>query len=332
MKIKVRVLSTVTVALLCLFLFQNCSKDSSDLSFRERVQPVDEKSGLKMDGYYVWGGSMIKVDETYHLFASRWPADTKFPSGYRTDSEIVRASSKSLTGPFTFQELVVGERDSTFWDSNMAHNPTIHKASDTFVLFYIGSDFTSYQENGTNLLRRVGYATSKSINGPWQRSDRPAIDQESNNPAVFFEDNGSVKLIFRDTQLHMFYATAPSFEGPYEIGGDDIWTECRLEDFYTFKRDGLYHLICEDNVGGVSGHERWGVHLVSDNGSNGWRRFDPVVVYDHDIELTNGRTIHCERRERPQLYIEGGKVRALITSVYDGENTWCQPVELSPPY
>jgi hypothetical protein len=32
------------------------------------------------------------------------------------------------------------------------------------------------------------------------------------------------------------------------------------------------------------------------------------------------------------LYIENGEVKYLYTGVYDGESTWCQPVELIPPY
>ena len=329
---KTKVLHRAATAALILILSINCGPASENMSFRERIAPVDENSGLKMDGYFVWGGSVIKVDGVYHLFASRWPAHTKFPAGYRTDSEIVRATSETLTGPYTFREVVIGERDSTYWDSNMAHNPTIHKVADTYVLYYIGSDFTTYQQDDPHLLRRVGYATAKSIDGPWHRSDRPVIDAESNNPSALFEEDGSVKLIFRDTELNIFCATAPSFEGPYTIGQESIWTECRLEDFYTFKRGGLYHMICEDNVGAVSGHERWGVHLVSDNGVDGWRRHNHIVAYDHDIEFTGGKILHCVRRERPQLYIEEGKVCALITSVYDGAKTWCQPVELSPPY
>ena len=95
------------------------------IAFEYQKLPIN--SGFKMDGYWVWGGSMIEVDSVYHLFASRWPKTGVFPEGYRQNSEIVRATSTSPLGPFTFQEVVIGERDSLFWDSNMAHNPTIHR-------------------------------------------------------------------------------------------------------------------------------------------------------------------------------------------------------------
>jgi hypothetical protein len=298
------------------------------IHFEYETVPVE--SGFRMEGYWVWGGSMIKVGSTYHLFASRWIKRMDFPREYRFDSEIVRATSKSPTGPFKFEEVVIGERDSSFWDANMAHNPSIHKIGDEFVLFYIGSDFTTYRENTEYLLRLVGYASSKSIEGPWKRSDEPIIKEESNNPAVLIEDS-RVLLLFRDAPLRVAMAEADHYKGPYKVVNNNVWPDCKLEDFYLFKSRHQYHLICEDNVGKVSGHERWGIHLYSDNGVDGWRRYDPVVVYDHEINYENDQTLHCTRRERPQLLIENGKITHLLTGVYDGKNSWCQPVKLKQP-
>jgi hypothetical protein len=298
------------------------------LEFDYEKAPVE--SGFRMDGYWIWGGSMIKVGSTYHLFASRWEKKMDFPREYRFDSEIVRATSDSPSGPFQFEEVVIGERDSSYWDANMAHNPTIHRIGDEYVLFYIGSDFTTYRENTEYLLRRVGYASSRSIEGPWARSDEPLIPQESNNPAVLIEPD-RVLLLFRDAPLRVYMAMADHYRGPYEIVNDNVWPECKLEDFYLFGARGQYHIICEDNVGEVSGHVRWGVNLYSENGVDGWQKYDPVIVYDHDIEFENGQTLHCVRRERPQLLIEAGKITHLITGVYDGTDSWCQPVKLRRP-
>lgn len=302
----------------------------NELSFSTLIQTIDfsfEKappgSGFKMDGYWVWGGSMIKVGTTYHLFASRWIKNGAFPYGYTQNSEIVRATSDSPDGPFNFEEVVIGERESGFWDSNMAHNPTIHKIGEEYVLFYIGSDFSSS-------LRRIGYATSNSITGPWSRSSQPVINSESNNPALLVEE-GTVKLVYRDAALRVFLAEANNYKGPYTIVNDNLWPDCKLEDFYLFKANGQYHIICEDNTGGISGHERWGVHIFSDDGINDWKKFDPVVVYDHDIQFTDNSVLHFLRRERPQLFIDDKKIVSLMTGVYDGTDSWCQPVKLKQP-
>jgi hypothetical protein len=302
-------------------------------TFATRLQPAPVDSGFKMDGYFVWCGSAIKADGEYHLFAARWPKgkDSKFPEGYRDFSEIVRATAKQPMGPYTFQEVVIGKRDGGRWDSHMAHNPTIHRIGDTFVLFYIGSDGHTTQPKSKSLMRMVGYATAKSVRGPWQRIERPIVSGDSNNPAILVESNGTVKLMFRDAALRVSVATAPAYNGIYTVANPDVWPKSRLEDFYLFAFGGQYHLICEDNTAGVTGHERWGAHLVSANGIDGWRPFAPAIAYDHDIAFTNGTILHSTRRERPQLLIEDGKITHLITAVYDGKNSWSQPVALVPP-
>ncbi len=313
-----------------MMLLHSCS-NYSDIPFQQRIQPVAKNSGFKMEGYYVWGGSIIQVDGKFHMFASRWPAYRDFPHDYFTMSEIVRATADKPEGPYTFQEVVICERDSVFWDSNMAHNPVIYKIEDTFVLFYIGSDFTTMR-SGNRPLRRVGYATARNIEGPWIRSDNPVINEESNNPALFVEPDGSVKLIYRDAGLRVFLATAPSYEGPFSVQNDNVWPDAKIEDFYLFKRKNRYHLICEDNVAHVTGHERWGAHLVSENGISDWQVHEHPVVYSHDIVFDDGSVLNAVRRERPVLFIDDGAVRYLLTSVFDGQNTWCQPVKIFPPY
>jgi len=50
-------------------------------------------SGFRQDGYFIWCGSIIRVADQYHLFASRWPEGTGNPNhlvgildGYRLHS------------------------------------------------------------------------------------------------------------------------------------------------------------------------------------------------------------------------------------------------------
>lgn len=302
-------------------------------SFAERLQPAPVHSGFRQDGFFVWCGSAIKADGEYHLFAARWPKgkDAKFPEGYRTSSEIVRATAKRPMGPYTFQEVVVGQRAGGFWDSLMTHNPTIHKIGDTFVLFYIGSDGHTMQAKSKGFQRMIGYATAKSVRGPWRRVDRPIVAGDANNPAILVETSGAVKMMFRDAVLRVSIATARTFDGIYTIANGDVWPRSRLEDFYLFSVNGRYHLICEDNTSGVTGHERWGAHLVSANGIDGWAPFTPAVAYDHTLAFEDGSRLQCTRRERPQLLIENGRITHLITAVYDGKDSWSQPVALSPP-
>jgi len=318
------------ISILILGFISGCNH-KHEKSIKALIQAVPINSGFKMDGYWVWGGSVIKVDSTYHMFASRWPKGKEFPVDYFKSSEIVRATSKSIVGPYKFQEVIIGERDSSFWDSNMAHNPTIYKIGKEYVLFYIGSDFTTMRPGSNNYLRRVGYATASKIEGPWIRAEKPIIDQESNNPAVLI-DGHKIKLLFRDQDLRVVLAEADNFKGPYKIVNNNVWPESKIEDFYLFKMNNLYHIICEDNAGTVTGHFRWGAHLYSENGINNWKRYKDTIAYDHDIKYTNDSILHCKRRERPQLLIENDHIIGLMTAVYNGKESWCQPVELFPPF
>ena len=119
--------------------------------------------------------------------------------------------------------------------------------------------------NSKSLLRRISYAESSPITGPWKRSDQPLIATESNNPAILVEGT-KVKLVYRDEKLQVILAEATTYKGPYTIVNDNLWPDAKLEDFYIFKSQGNYHIILEGNMGGVCGHERWLVHLVNYRG------------------------------------------------------------------
>jgi hypothetical protein len=298
-----------------------------ELSIAERIRPVAKGTGFAMDGYFVWCGSVIKVGEQYHMFASRWPVETKFPEGYRQNSEIVRAVASRPEGPYKFAEVVVGKREPDKWDSGMAHNPAIYKAGDTFVLYYNASAIGSRY-------RQIGIATAPSVTGPWTRRDKPldlGFAADANNPAACFEPDGSVRLFWRTVNLRVIISVARSFEGPYTVANDGVWPAARLEDFFFFKHGGAYHVVCEDNAGSVTGHERWGAHLCSPDGVAAWRPTARPAAYDHTIRWTDGTEFHPVRRERPWFLIENGKITHLFTGVYDGERTWNQPVPLNPP-
>ena len=325
MKHSVRLTSLAVVALA---FFQSVEIARADtFAIADSLGAVPKGSGFAMEGYFVWCGAAIRVGDAYHLFASRWPEETKFPEGYREHSEIVRAVASRPEGPYVFQDVVIGKREKGRWDSAMAHNPAIYRTGGTFVLYYIGSDVGSRY-------RQIGVATAKAVTGPWTRRDRPldlGVASDANNPSACFESDGSVKLLWRTSDLRVCVSTARSFEGPYTVANSNVWPAARLEDFCLFKYGGQYHVICEDNAGKVTGHERWGAHFFSPDGVSGWKVWPAPVAYDHRIWWSNGGTFEPHRRERPWLLIEEGKITYLFTAVYDGLRAWNQPVPLLPP-
>src|SRR5580704_9158354 len=68
--------------------------------------PAVKNGGFAMDGYILWCSSVIKVGDTYHMFASRWPLQYGL-NGWTKYSECVRATSTNLFGHYTFQEVVL---------------------------------------------------------------------------------------------------------------------------------------------------------------------------------------------------------------------------------
>jgi hypothetical protein len=302
------------------------SAQAAEKSLFERLGPVPKASGFHMDGYYVWCGSAIKVGDTYHLFASRWPVATVFPNGYRQHCEIVRATAARPEGPYAFQEVVIGRREPGKWDSAMGHNPAIYQVGNTFVLYYIGSDIGKHY-------RQIGIATAPAVTGPWTRSDTPldlGFKCDANNPAACFERDGSVKLLWRDGYQRVFISTAPNFRGPYTVTNDNVWPAGKLEDFFFYKQGGQYHILCEDNAHQITGHPRWGADICSPNGVTKWTASASASAYDHTIRWTDGGTFEAVRRERPWLLIENGKATALFTSVWDDKASWNQPVPIIP--
>jgi len=295
----------------------------------ERLGKVPAQSGFRQEGYFVWCGSLIRVGGTYHLFASRWPEPTGFPEGYRTHSEIVRATADQAVGPYRFAEAVVAGRGGAYWDGRMCHNPKILRIGDTYVLYYIGSACGSG-------LRKVGYAWGPSVEGPWMRADEPIpLGEDANNPAPYVHADGSVLLAYRDRELQMHVAGAPSFRGPYQVLVRNLFPEGRLEDPDLTFRQGEYHLVVEDNQGVLTGHVRFGGHLVSPDGVT-WRPHRHRTVYTHTIDYEDGTSFTAERRERPELYSDhaeakgNGEPTHLITGVLSQGKTWCLVQPIAP--
>src|SRR5256885_3659346 len=93
-------------------------------SLKDFLRPAPKSGGFAMPDYFIWCSSVIKVGDTYHMFASRWPATEKGLGAWTTMSECVRATSKDLLGPYTFEEVVIQKRPGN-WDNSRVHNVKI---------------------------------------------------------------------------------------------------------------------------------------------------------------------------------------------------------------
>ncbi len=87
------------------------------IDLKKRMLPAPVGGGFRMEGYWVWCGSVIKgEDNRYHMFASRWPKSQPMHPGWLSLSEIVRASSDTPEGPYQFEEVVLPARGAEYWD------------------------------------------------------------------------------------------------------------------------------------------------------------------------------------------------------------------------
>ena len=225
-----------------------------------------EYAGIAVEepGYMVWGSSPIQDEEGQtHLFVARWPAVHKVDPGWRSHSEIAHYVGSSPEGPFRFSDLALKGSGEDTWDKYGAHNPTIHKVGDNYVLLYIGNDNPETPPHPAN--QQIGMVLSPSLYGPWEKINgdglilSPPDDSSSwnfeasngvNNPALLCHPNGEFYLYFKSEGGLMGLARSRNITGPYEQQPGPVTSnEQTIEDGYAFIYQDKICLLTTDNHG-----------------------------------------------------------------------------------
>jgi len=273
-------------------------------TLKDAIQPAIKSAGFKMNGYILWCSTVIKVGKTYHMFASRWPEKYGL-AGWTTYSEVVRATSDNLYGPYTFQEVVLQKREGK-WDKERCHNPKIVKAGDVYVLYYISS------------ANKTGYAWSRAITGPWNRTDDIAMP--FSNPAPLVQKDGSIYVFGRKAVNNVRIAqayTAPSYNGTYTLQGDGsniLPGNNELEDPTIWWASNQYNVLLSDFNGKLTGVSKNGGQYYSKDGIT-YKPVSKESVYDKTVIYDDGTSQTFKRRERPFVYQnEKGEITALFTA------------------
>lgn len=332
-----------------------------NIDFTKRFLPAPKEGGFKMEGYWVWCGSVIKAEDgRFHMFASRWPKSLPMHPGWLLASEIVRADSMTPEGPYVFQEVVLKARGAEFWDGRATHNPHITKVGDTYVLYYIGytHPFLDVQEGEKLDLqdprvivgrsnKRVGIAISQNITGPWIRSEQPILSPRpgkfdsffTSNPAPCFNEDGSVLLVYKTRaynkmpyrgQLHgsmsFGVATSERYDGKYEaICDQSIFPPDRynFEDPFVWKTESGYEMIAKDMNGTVCGEQHGGISAFSKNGMD-WVIREGIKSYSRKIKWDDGTEQIMGSLERPFILFQEGKATHLFFATADGVGGFTQ--------
>ncbi|MFD2895372.1 glycoside hydrolase family protein [Sphingobacterium arenae] len=258
------------------------------------LKPIGRSFALA--DYYIWCSSPIwGDDDKVHLFYSRWKKE-KGMSGWIRGSEIAHAVAERPDAPFKDLGVVLRPREG-YWDSTTCHNPLIQKVGDTYYLFYMGNS------NGKTDTKRIGIATSKSLDGPWERLDSPTLmpgekgawdDHCTTNPAFVKGNDGKYWLFYKSWNTAEYQnqsgsvrgnrkyglAKADHPQGPYlkvsenpVIDFSDSPNNAQLEDAFVWKEAGMYYMIARDM--GFYNHE-FGLLLSS---PDGLRWSEPQVSY-----------------------------------------------------
>jgi len=332
---------------------------ASHFAFPE-LGTVPRSGGFRMEGYWVWCGSVIKGDDgRYHLFASRWPKSIPFHPGWMTSSEIVRAVADRPAGPYEFQQVVLPSRGADWWDGRATHNPSIARHGDTYVLFYMGSThpfddpapghpfpLTDPRAVVARSNKRIGVATATRLEGPWTRYERPALDTRpdtfysflTSNPAPVIHRDGSVLLMFKSrryegtahSRMMLGVARAPHYLGPYEVvGNEPIFSSTRLgevEDPFVWQTASGYELVAKDMTGALTGEKHAGIHARSPDGLR-WTLADPPKAWSRTLRWDDGTTRTMGQLERPFVLIENGRPSFLFAAAGDGPGGFARMTE-----
>ncbi|MDD3078140.1 MAG: glycoside hydrolase family protein [Paludibacter sp.] len=284
------------------------------------IQPAIKNGGFSMDDYMLWCPSVIKVGKTYHMFASRWPAVYGM-AGWTTHSEIIRATSSNLYGPYTFQEVVIKKRDG-YWDNERVHNPRVVKSGKYFVLYYSSTS------------GETGYAYASSINGPWIRSNNVVMTFSNVAPVV--KPDGSIYALGRKTVENHRIAqaySAKSFDGKYSIvkGGENLLPEnAQFEDPTIWLNGNIFYVLCSDLNGDLTGMRKAGAQYYSFDGEI-FKSVTTEPVYTKTVTFDDNSTEIFSRRERPFVYVDdNGQVQALFTACLPAKGKGSSRIVVNP--
>ena len=317
-----------------------------DLFFRDRLARVNSENIFKTDGYYNWGGSILKgPDGQYHLFYSRWKKAYRF-FGWLTYSEIAHAVAPGPAGPWEYRSTALQGAGKGQWDAVTAHNPKIKFFEGKYYLYYISTHLdtedyddallqeiskTGYSHPQWKVLRenqRTGVAVATSLDGPWERQDTPLIEPSGPittltvNPAIDRGADGRYYLIVKgdkpnETRFirNQAIAVSDSPTGPFEMQERPVIDYLDTEDvsmWYDSSRDQFYGVFhAHSFIGMINSPD--GIH---------WKKATEYALTPKRILLSDGDTLRPDRMERPFVYQEEGTPEVLSVAVKKGDESY----------
>ena len=301
--------------------------------FARRLLPAPRGGGFRMDDYWTWDGSGIRgPDGRYHMFASRWSKQVSFSPNWVACSEVVRAVSATPEGPYQYVETVIKRRGPQYWDGMMSHNPSIRKCGDKYLLFYTGTTYRFPYPDASNAViskeqsvearinQQVGMLVADSLEGPWQRSDAPAIGRNplpgkwdssmATNPSPCIMPDGSIFVIYKGIArqgdfMRLGIARAAAWNKPFERMLDRPLFEfdemkASVEDPFFWHDGKQFNMLMKDMTGQLCGEKHAGLFASSADALH-WDFRRNEVAYSRKVRWGDGTVTEQGNLERPSL-------------------------------
>lgn len=307
------------------------------LNLNAMMQPIESRSVLRFDDWFVWGGGVVKTkDGKYHLLFARWEKKYGF-NAWVTHSEIAYAISDDPLGPWSVQGRAKGmEKRPGYWDADNLHNPLIQEFEGKYYLYYSGNygngDWWTHRNN-----QRAGVAVADHPAGPWQRFDQPLIEPTpggtdhllTNSPTVARRRDGKYVLIYKGVsagkmpfggKVRMHVALAESPLGPFvkqnvTVFGDAN-TQFPTDDNFIWAQGDKLYAIVKDYAGIFSTHGKEVLLLFESKDGLSWKVAKHDLVSKFELQWADGRkTAPLHRLDQPQILLENGRPSVLFLAV-----------------
>lgn len=298
----------------------------TDDAFSDRLMLAGSHAAYQCDGYCLGGFSVIAAGGQYHLFAARWLARLGYPDGANIGSEIIHAISDCPEGPFSYRSTIVSSRQRGYWDSQSAADPSVIKLGDTYVMFYTG------QATPDPHTRRIGYATTRQIDGKWVRYNHSiALQNLPENPMEspsVLSDGGfrtaPVSLSCSDGN-RVILLESPRYDGTYKLICPDL-TDGRpyFTPFLYRNAHGHFLLVSDGDQGRI---------FSSADGIYDWKPYEKA--YDRGYIDDTLALRSPEERSHPFLLLNNaGRPTYLYTTVWEHgvSRILCQPINHTDGY
>eukprot|EP00937_MAST-01D_sp_MAST-1D-sp2_P001203 g1203.t1 len=281
--------------------------DCSYLAF----EPVDRAALGYVDAQHSsWGGNaVLGSDKKWHLFMAEIACASASGTrcglgGWGSHSQVAHAVSDAPAGPYQRVELVAAPEH---------HNPTL-KVSPVDGAWHL------YSISGGG--GPIVVSTSRDEGKTWD-STKPGVQvSKEQNPGPFLWKNGSMTMWYRaggrtsspcsNELIGVHYcanATAPC--EPAEPSGS-VYTHTSEDPSVFVDHRGNYHMLVNALPGGCNPKVQQGGHAWSRDGV-AWSE-PRVGAYNGTVQFTDGSSMTCGRRERPQMIQDPETGRPLAMS------------------